>query len=144
MVKVTPEISSGQNIKDENHPFLARVLVTVMLLIIVFAIAIIISYLNKIFIFAEPQTYQDCIKKPGSIIQESYPEICTTLNGKKFVRKLTAEEIKALESPLNQKNQENPEGQFCGGVIGTLCPQGYICKLSGNHPDASGLCQKSQ
>ena len=37
-------------------------------------------------------------------------------------------------------------GQFCGGIAANLpqfqCPEGYTCKLDGNHPDAGGVCVK--
>ena len=35
------------------------------------------------------------------------------------------------------------EGQFCGGIAGILCPEGYYCKYEGSYPDASGVCIKS-
>ncbi|MBU1326537.1 hypothetical protein KKB64_03680 [Patescibacteria group bacterium] len=31
-------------------------------------------------------------------------------------------------------------GSFCGGIMGTVCPAGYWCKLDGAHPDAGGTC----
>lgn len=34
------------------------------------------------------------------------------------------------------------EGQFCGGIAGVACPQGYKCQLDGNYPDAGGKCVK--
>jgi len=34
------------------------------------------------------------------------------------------------------------EGQFCGGITGRVCPEGYSCKLDGNYPDAGGVCTK--
>ena len=37
-------------------------------------------------------------------------------------------------------------GKFCGGIAANLpenqCPVGYVCKLDGNYPDASGKCVK--
>lgn len=33
-------------------------------------------------------------------------------------------------------------GQFCGGIAGTACPDGYKCKLQESYPDASGVCTK--
>ena len=37
-------------------------------------------------------------------------------------------------------------GRFCGGIAANLpenqCPEGYICKLDGNYPDAGGVCVK--
>ena len=34
------------------------------------------------------------------------------------------------------------ESQFCGGIAGISCPEGYTCKLDGNYPDAGGKCFK--
>ncbi|MBI4157223.1 hypothetical protein HY502_00015 [Candidatus Woesebacteria bacterium] len=36
-----------------------------------------------------------------------------------------------------------PPSQFCGGIQGIICPEGYTCKLDGNYPDASGACLKN-
>jgi len=33
-----------------------------------------------------------------------------------------------------------PDNIFCGGIAGIQCPAGYTCKLSGNYPDAGGVC----
>jgi hypothetical protein len=35
------------------------------------------------------------------------------------------------------------EKQFCGGIAGVTCPEGYFCKLDGNYPDAGGVCTKN-
>jgi hypothetical protein len=38
-------------------------------------------------------------------------------------------------------SQTNPTtGQFCGGIAGKICPEGYTCRLDGNYPDAGGSC----
>lgn len=29
---------------------------------------------------------------------------------------------------------------ICGGIAGIKCPEGYICQLDGNYPDATGIC----
>ena len=34
------------------------------------------------------------------------------------------------------------EGQFCGGIAGVDCPEGYSCEYDGNYPDAGGVCAK--
>jgi hypothetical protein len=34
------------------------------------------------------------------------------------------------------------ENGMCGGIAGFRCKDGLSCKLSGNHPDASGKCEK--
>mgnify|MGYP001558259781 CR=1 FL=1 len=36
------------------------------------------------------------------------------------------------------------EGQFCGGIAGAVCPEGYSCKYDGNYPDAGGVCTKEE
>lgn len=37
----------------------------------------------------------------------------------------------------------DPEGKFCGGFAGIICPKGYECKYDGDYPDASGICIKN-
>ncbi|GEM_PF-5557882 len=37
---------------------------------------------------------------------------------------------------------QNTEGQFCGGIAGKICPEGYKCQLDGSYPDAGGKCVK--
>src|SRR3989338_2886533 len=46
-----------------------------------------------------PTTYEECIKAPGSVLQESYPATCVTKDGKSFRQILTDEEKKKLEPP---------------------------------------------
>ena len=36
-----------------------------------------------------------------------------------------------------------PTSQFCGGIQGIMCSEGYSCKLDGNYPDAGGTCVKN-
>ena len=30
--------------------------------------------------------------------------------------------------------------EFCGGIANLSCEEGYMCKLDGDYPDASGTC----
>lgn len=32
--------------------------------------------------------------------------------------------------------------QFCGGIAGVACPEGYSCSYDGSYPDAGGVCTK--
>lgn len=41
---------------------------------------------------------------------------------------------------LDETTPGGNSGQFCGGIAGTECPEGYICQLDGNYPDAAGIC----
>ena len=34
------------------------------------------------------------------------------------------------------------EGKMCGGIVGIMCADGLDCKMTSNHPDASGICRK--
>jgi hypothetical protein len=47
-------------------------------------------------------------------------------------------------TPVCQKDRctFSYENQFCGGISGIQCPNGYECQLEGNYPDASGKCIK--
>ena len=35
------------------------------------------------------------------------------------------------------------EDEFCGGIAGIPCSEGYTCKLDGSYPDAGGVCVKN-
>lgn len=39
---------------------------------------------------------------------------------------------------------KDAEGEFCGGIAGEICPEGYLCRLEGDYPDASGTCIKEK
>lgn len=39
--------------------------------------------------------------------------------------------------------EEADEDFFCGGFIGKMCPEGYVCEYDGDYPDASGTCIES-
>lgn len=43
--------------------------------------------------------------------------------------------VKAPKESLNQ---------FCGGIAGITCSEGYMCKLDGDYPDASGNCMPEE
>jgi len=49
-------------------------------------------------------------------------------------------ETKAI--PTATPTSVNPEGRFCGGFAGIVCPAGYRCQMEGSYPDASGQCVK--
>lgn len=37
-------------------------------------------------------------------------------------------------------DDELKTGQICGGFAGLTCPKGNTCKITANHPDATGRC----
>src|SRR5258706_7824016 len=51
-----------------------------------------------------PATYEECIKIPSSHIQESYPSVCVTSDGKIFTQPLTDEQKQNLQPPIDTSN----------------------------------------
>lgn len=49
-------------------------------------------------------------------------------------------DINKILSTFKFTDQDSGEGDFCGGIAGVSCPEGYSCKLDGNYPDAGGTC----
>lgn len=83
-----------------------------------------------------PLTWEECLKQPKSIVQESYPGVCRLPDGRSAVQPLSEEEKKNLQPP-------NTEESFCGGIASIECPSGFECRLEGNYPDAGGVCVES-
>jgi hypothetical protein len=44
-----------------------------------------------------------------------------------------------LPSDISRTPKESMN-QFCGGIAGLACSEGFMCKLDGDYPDASGAC----
>lgn len=141
MVKVDKNIANGQNLAPKKITLFQRFLVTILLMLGVFVLAFSVTYLRKIFVFNAPVNFQECAKLKSSTIQESYPAVCVTKDGQRFIQPLSEQEQKLLESPL--KITEKPKtGKFCGGIAGIPCDLGYKCELEGDYPDAGGKCIK--
>lgn len=51
-------------------------------------------------------------------------------------------QTKELATCLKENDESGSNSQFCGGIAGKSCPEGYTCKLDGNYPDAGGTCIK--
>ena len=131
-----------KNSKKGKTSWVVRLLITLMLMMGVFTVAATITYIGKVFENNPIDSYEECVKAFQSKVQESYPTVCVTRNGQKFVQTLSEEEQKLLEAPSDK--DADSEGKFCGGIAGLPCPGGYRCKLDGNYPDAGGVCQKSE
>ena len=96
----------------------------------------------------QPTTYEECIKFPGSLVQERYQATCVTVAGASFRQPLTEEEQENLLPPdptaeLETDETDNANPQFCGGIAGIICPEGYDCNYDGDYPDAGGTCIKN-
>ena len=116
--------------KSSDSTFIRQILVTGFLMLILFGIAFLIAYQgerNKKSGDTLASNYDECTNSAGSIIQESYPPVCVTKDGKRFT----------------QTVEDNQEGKFCGGIVNIACPEGYTCRLDGDYPDAGGKCVKN-
>jgi hypothetical protein len=138
MIKVDKGVSGGKKVV-KKHSVTKRLAVTIVLMLIVFVVAFVITYLRKAATAPPPSSYQECIAQRSSIVQESYPAVCVTKSGARFIQPISEEELKLLESPLKPKAKE-PDGAFCGGIAAIPCSLGYVCQLEGNFPDAGGKC----
>lgn len=104
-------------------------------MIIVFGISIAVSVYTKELTAPAPTSFESCSSAKGSVIQESYPPICVSRKGVRFVKKISGNDM-PLPQPTGAAKQD-----ICGGIAGIQCPAGYICKLEGTYPDASGKCE---
>lgn len=59
--------------------------------------SVLVSYSNSGRLRLVAASFEDCMKSKGSVIQESYPEVCVTKNGQRFIRELSEEEMLQLE-----------------------------------------------
>lgn len=138
MVKTVEKLVNGQKLKPKRVPVLLRIFITLFFMGIVFLFAAIITYVFKQMNAAPPSSYAECIKAKGSTLQKTYPGVCVSKVGDRFIQPLSQIEQELLEAPITG----DPVGQFCGGIMGKACPQGYTCKYDGNYPDAGGKCIK--
>jgi len=138
--RVAAKPSHKIRIPDPSPPFFTRVLVTGLLMVILFGISIAVSMYAQDINIQAPENFDECTSAKGSIIQESYPPICTTKKGVRFVKELDEYETQLPPTPTDSIK----ENRFCGGIAGILCPDGFTCKYDGSYPDASGYCIPNQ
>lgn len=58
------------------------------------------------------------------------------------LNKISLEYLNQILSTFRFTNQTSTEGQFCGGIAGIPCSQGYECKLDEGYSDARSKCVK--
>ena len=90
---------------------------SIALILIVWSIVSFIAYQNKKLQEKNVNisSYEECLKASGSIIQESYPQMCVAKDGKRFVQPLSEEEQKNLKPPndtVKFKTYRNNEYNF--------------------------------
>ena len=138
MVKTIDKLVNGQKIKAQRVPLWLRIFTTLFFMSLVFLVAAFITYVSKEQKTSVIASYRECINSKGSTLQKTYPAVCVTKTGQKFIQPLSPEEQKLLEAPRGGEKEE-----FCGGITGKSCPEGYTCKLDGSYPDAGGKCIKN-
>lgn len=94
--------------------------------------------------------------RPGSCASQS--AICPTVHdpvcGDSPVAQTEYDNVCVFKSHIRQTAGESDQwkghweqgtcdatGQFCGGIGGLPCPDGFVCVLEGDYPDAGGSCQ---
>lgn len=92
----------------------------------------------------------DAAHTPSYYIQDSSNTVYVidgSITAKNYeYEKIPPTEYKAYINTFNQILSTfkftDSGGEFCGGIMGKNCPNGYTCKLDGNYPDAGGKCVK--
>jgi hypothetical protein len=113
---------------------ITRILVTGILILLLFGISVAISlYLNEINT-PPPSSFEECKVARGSVIQESYPPVCVSKDGKRFIKSIPKEEQELI------KYLETTDTSVCGGIANLPCPEGYTCIIEDKYPDATGRC----
>lgn len=74
-----------------------------------------------------PQNYEDCLKLKDSIITLSYPQTCTTRDGRSFVQSTPSNSPKIINE--NRIYCQNPRPEMC--TLECLVSPPYLCGSNG-------------
>jgi hypothetical protein len=92
-----------------------RIILTIVLMLTLFGITYIIAYLSNKTQAAIPTNFDECVRLESSTIQETYPAVCVTKKGEKFIQEIPEEE-ELLESDL-------PKGGVQGAFSVVVIPE---------------------
>ncbi len=94
----TEPVQEVQTTPNSHHNINKWAVVSIFLVILSFLSSGYLAYQNMQLRkqLIRPATYEECIQASGSLVQESYPAVCTTLSGDSFVQPLTEEEQRSL------------------------------------------------
>lgn len=119
----------------QNHSHHLILLTSIAVMISVFSI-LGISYLRFLNSVKNnsPQNYQDCVKLKDSIITLSYPQTCTTKDGKSFVQSTLVNSPTSIPSRPTTINEnkifcQDPRPEICTEEC--LLPPPYLCGSNG-------------
>lgn len=106
MENQAPEIFTPQQPKSSLALW---IVIGVVILAIGIGIGLAVGKYSTQPISSPISSYDDCVKAKGSLIQESYPATCATVDGQRFIQPLTDEEKQSLQPP-----DQNPDyKQLC-------------------------------
>lgn len=87
-VNVPPQSSRIQHISIRKSRKREKLIAVGVLLVILNIIFIALIYWSNKLVSTKINSYEKCAKMAGSTIQESYPEICITKSGKRFIHEV--------------------------------------------------------
>lgn len=125
--KLQQENVAGPNPKQK----ILRLLITLSLLVILFAIAFSIAYFSGIRKqMSTVVDFQSCTEIRGSIIQEGYPRVCRLPNGKSYTEIVMQNDADSATANGDKVINKNCIISGCNGEIcqsETLEPMSSIC-----------------
>lgn len=105
-------------------------------------IALILFILLPILSFFLGMNYQKVIENKAAVTSTPTPGVFCTMEAKICPdgSAVGRSGPNCEFAPCPTLTKTNNQKGFCGGIAGIKCPEGYICQLDGNYPDAAGTC----
>lgn len=110
MVKIDDNLQWGKKVVVQKQTLFTRFLITLFLMLGLFVLAAVITYLPTLF--RRPTIVKDyywCLKNGGGVDSNTYPEVCTSKEGEKFLKPTSVQEEKLLESPMEKDKPVSKE-----------------------------------
>lgn len=112
-----------------ESPYL-QVLLTLILLLILFGITASIAILTVKMKAARPTNYKECILLKGSVIQESYPAVCVTKKGERFIQEIPKlpKPSQIKETQIDNTSNQAPNDNLANWKTHEDIEKGFIIK----------------
>lgn len=116
----------------------SRWLLVIGILTIIILVGIGINYFYQDYLNEKVNSFEECIKVKGAVVEYSYPEVCVTPSGDRFVQELTDKEGVGLVPPKDEKTNNivkcggwDSSGEIIcqcqGALIRPVCPPNTVC-----------------